>query len=1146
MVSLLENSKIAIVGGGEFCLELLQTLFRETQWTRRPEVIGVADINEKAVGFLFAKEKGIFTTTDYHDLYTLPGLTIIAELTHNDILAEKINRDRPNGVQVLDHFEARSILDRIRTESKRNEIVQLLRRTEVDAASAESLFDQYYEFMLEICEKRDAYSQKVRKGLIAGEKALSQIIQGMTIPTFVIDQDHTVTHWNKACEKLTGFSANELVGTNNHWKAFRKEKRPIMADLILDGVSEEEVWRYYSTKWKKSELIEDAFEAEEYFEHLGEGGKWLYFNAAPIKSKDGTIIGAIETLWDRTEEKKAEEILESHNLQLALKAKELKANQKTMEQIIEGSTIPTFVINNDHVLTHWNKAMEKLTGYSAEKMVGTRKQWEPFWDNERPSMADVILDQISPRKIRELYGTKWRKSVMIEDAYEAEVFFPKLGDNGKWCFFTAAPIKSAEGKIIAAIETLWDKTEEKKAEDERNRHNKRLVESERALSQIVQGSTIPTFVINRDHVVTHWNRACEKLTGYPAEEIVGTNHQWRPFRSKERPTIADLILDGVKIEELWRYYGTKWKESDLIEDAYEVEEYFQHLGPKGKWLYFTASPIKSPDGDITGAIETLWDKTEERKAEEAQEKHTRELATLCSIYATLSASLDIHGRINAVIQDIKNIFSFDCVCIFMLEKGDKFDLKYTCGSADCRCEEQKTDNEDRIISQIAETGQLIVVDNISNKDDTGMTGLNEVRFQTLAYVPLFDKMKKTIGFIRAASKEAIPILTEEKRVLELIGNRMGVAIENAVLQEEVRRQANFQIKMINSSNNGIVATDKNWDIVIFNPEAERLYGIKKPDIVGNISGRELLPFEVIKSIEKKRDSEALRSDISWQETHIRSHGGDMIPVSFSGSPLFQNDKMMGSVVFFQDLREIKRLEKELVHSERLAAIGQTVAGMAHGIKNILNGFKGGRYLVDIGIDKENPDKLKQGWEMIKRNIDRTSELVLDLLSYSKEREPEYQNCIPNNIVEDVCQVVKAAADEHEIEIVKDLSPQLGEVLMDPKTIHNCLLNLASNALDACIFDDTINKKHTVKFKTSIENHLIRFEVTDNGAGMTDEVKSKLFTSFFSTKGPKGTGLGLLVTKKLIEEHEGTVDVTSRLHEGTTFVVTLPFKEAAKE
>ncbi|MEJ2095863.1 MAG: PAS domain-containing protein [Deltaproteobacteria bacterium] len=577
MVSSLENAKIAIVGGGRFCLELLQTLYGENQWPQRPEIIGVADLNLQAAGLAFAQEKGIFTTTDYRDLYQLPGLSLIVELTKNDILAEKIFREKPDGVQVMDHFEARTILDRVRLELKRNEIIHGLRTADNDILAVEDLFDQFYQFMLDVSETRNAYAQEIRQGLIAGEKALSQIIHGTTIPTFVIDKDHTVTHWNKACENLTGVSAQTLVGTNRHWKAFRKEKRPIMADLILDGVSEEEVQRYYNTTWKKSELIEDAFEAEEYFEHLGEGGKWLYFTAAPIKNADGTIIGAIETIWDKTETK--------------LKAKELESNQKVMEQIIQGSTIPTFVIDNTHRITHWNKAIENLTGYPAQKMIGTNRQWAPFWDKERPSMADVILDQISDWKIRELYGTKWRKSALIENAYEAEVFFPKLGKNGKWCFFTAAPIKSPEGTLIGAIETLWDKTEEKKAEDELNRHNKKLIESEKTMAQIIQGSTIPTFVIDRDHKVTHWNRACEKLTGYSAREIVGTNHQWKPFRSEERPTIADLILDGVNIEELWRYYGTKWKESDLIEGAYEAEEYFKQLGNGGKWLYFTAAPI---------------------------------------------------------------------------------------------------------------------------------------------------------------------------------------------------------------------------------------------------------------------------------------------------------------------------------------------------------------------------------------------------------------------------------------------------------------------------------------------------------------------------------------------------------------------------
>jgi hypothetical protein len=109
-------------------------------------------------------------------------------------------------------------------------------------------------------------------------------------------------------------------------------------------------------------------------------------------------------------------------------------------------------------ITHWNRALEQLTGYPASQMVGTTRQWVPFWDSERPSMADVILDQKSDQEIWDLYGGKWKKSELIDGAYEAEVFFPKLGNGGKWCWFTAAPIKAADGSVVGAIETLWDNT----------------------------------------------------------------------------------------------------------------------------------------------------------------------------------------------------------------------------------------------------------------------------------------------------------------------------------------------------------------------------------------------------------------------------------------------------------------------------------------------------------------------------------------------------------------------------------------------------------------------------------------------------------------------------------------------------------------
>jgi signal transduction histidine kinase len=252
------------------------------------------------------------------------------------------------------------------------------------------------------------------------------------------------------------------------------------------------------------------------------------------------------------------------------------------------------------------------------------------------------------------------------------------------------------------------------------------------------------------------------------------------------------------------------------------------------------------------------------------------------------------------------------------------------------------------------------------------------------------------------------------------------------------------------------------------------------------------------------------------------------------------------VAFFQDLREIKRLEAELLAAERLAAIGQTVAGLAHCIKNILHGFKGGSYLVNVGIDKNNDDKLKNGWQMIQRNIQRTSDLVLDLLSYSKEREPEAQPCLPNEIAGDVCDLLRDRGEDYDVEIIKDFSPDVGEVILDPRTLHRSLMNLVTNALDACIFDENLNKRHEVRVATRMEGDSIRFVVVDNGQGMSEEVQERLFSSFFSTKGAKGTGLGLLVTRKLIEEHGGSIRFESEEGKGTTFTMTFPALSTAQE
>lgn len=150
---------------------------------------------------------------------------------------------------------------------------------------------------------------------------LRQIIEGNSVPTFVIDHRHVVTHWNKACETLTGIPASQVLGTRDHWRPFYPEARPMLADLILDGVSKHELQRFYERKCHKSKLIEGAYEAEDFFPGLGESGAWIYFTAAPLHDAQGRVIGAVETLQDFTLRHQAETVLkqsEAHYRHLSI------------------------------------------------------------------------------------------------------------------------------------------------------------------------------------------------------------------------------------------------------------------------------------------------------------------------------------------------------------------------------------------------------------------------------------------------------------------------------------------------------------------------------------------------------------------------------------------------------------------------------------------------------------------------------------------------------------------------------------------------------------------------------------------------------------------------------------------------------------
>ncbi|MBE9591987.1 MAG: PAS domain S-box protein, partial [Proteobacteria bacterium] len=337
MREILQNSNIVIVGGGRVCKAILKIVLGENLANEKLNILGVADINDKAEGLIYAKERGIFTTKNYKDLFTIKGLNLIIELTGDNKVLEKLKITKPAKVRLIDHFEAMSVWDFLQIEEERVRIKRDLRRHIAEPEKIETEFDLFSQQLAKIVEERTRHLQAVEKELVERGKTLSHIIQGNTIPTFVINKDHIVTHWNRACEKLTGYKAEEIVGTNKQWLPFRGEERPIMADVIVDEMKDEEIKKYYGHKWRKSVLIDGAYEAEDFFPQIGEKGKWLFFTAAPIKGADGETVGSIETLWDTTERKEAQEALQRAHDELEMRVEERTAELSKVNEELSRS-----------------------------------------------------------------------------------------------------------------------------------------------------------------------------------------------------------------------------------------------------------------------------------------------------------------------------------------------------------------------------------------------------------------------------------------------------------------------------------------------------------------------------------------------------------------------------------------------------------------------------------------------------------------------------------------------------------------------------------------------------------------------------------------------------------------------------------------
>ena len=412
-----------------------------------------------------------------------------------------------------------------------------------------------------------------------------------------------------------------------------------------------------------------------------------------------------------------------------------------------------------------------------------------------------------------------------------------------------------------------------------------------------------------------------------------------------------------------------------------------------------------------------------------------------------------------------------------------------------------------------------------------------ILLQRLLLVPVVDDQQ--VVALAAVANKPEPYDERDQRQLTLLLQGMWQHLRRQRSQQamahEIERMHQFQANLIQTSNDGIIASDREGNILIFNAGAEKILGYRHEDVVGRMKVQELYPPNQANKILKMLFSAAGgRGRLVNFETLVRGKNGSLIPVELSATLIMEDHTIKAVVGFFRDLRERLILQEKALQNERLAVLGRMAAHISHEIKNplmVIGGFA--RQVRDglAGPPEKNVEKLY----IIIEEIKRLEDFLMDVGRFTKFSDPRLQTGDLNALLQDTCRFLEPILTEKGIGLALTLAPDLPPVAFDPDHIRQVFLNILKNGIEA------METGGNLAVSSQAEAHAVRVVIADTGPGIPPEVMEKIFRPFFSTK-PRGSGLGLAICQQIMAAHGGEIQVQSQPGQGTA--VSLVFHLSA--